>query len=201
MGFIILVIFFIYTLISIVLAVGANNLGRRKGWKWCNWWVVLTFMILILVWDIPISKLYFKKLCADEAGYIVYRKVELPDRYFYDKGDRNESYTKNSPYAYAKGGEVRFDKVTKKFSIDSEFDHKSYMGGRIKKKTTLVSNISTGELLSRADSFFYIGGWVTKAISDPFIVYEGTEECPITESGSSRNIHDKVVEETFILSD
>lgn len=197
MGLIVLIVFAVYTLLSIGLAIGAQYLGKRKGWKWCRWWTVGLVMFLIPTWDVPIGWLYFKHLCNTEAGMFVYKKIELPAEYFLEKGERDESYVIWSPYAYSEGNTINFNKVKNIYNINTVIDHDGFWNGRIKKKTTTIKEKKADNLLSEAISLYFIGGWAAKVGSDPMIIYADTPECP-PPSDHDKYIHDKVVEETFI---
>lgn len=194
MGLIVLGFLLVYILISIALMVGADYLGKRKNWKWCRWWTVGLVMLLIPTWDIPIGWGYFKYLCEAEAGISVYERIELPEEYFLKPGERNKVYQSNSKFAYAKGGELDMEMINESYTLDTELYRDFSMWGNMFKRETIVSN-RKGDVLGKAISYFYRGGWVAA----PFLYdRSGSNVCPENAlPGSPGYIHTDIVRKIF----
>ena len=194
MGLIVLIAFAIYVLLSIGLAVGAQYLGKRKGWKWCRWWTVGLVMLLIPTWDILPGYLYFTYLCNTKAGVFVYEQVELPEEYFLKAGDGDERYQKRSPHAYALGDELNQKKIEEDYRVQYRFDRDYSYWGHLFMNETVILN-SSGKKLGAARSFYYRGGWVFSSL---LMGMAGSHVCPDEGSpGSSEFIHSSIFEKVF----
>ena len=195
MGLIVLIVFAVYVLLSIGLMIAAHFFGKRKNLKWCNWWVIGLVMVLIPTWDILPGRLYFSYLCNTEAGMFIYQTVELPEEYFLKAGDRNARYQSNSKKYYAEGGELNLEQIKENYSIDTEFDKEFSNWGHLFKRETTISEME--DVLGRATSFYYRGGWVTAPLHDN---RAGSHACPegAVPKDSQPSIHSNLADAIFI---
>jgi len=196
MGMAILGIFIIYVVITLVVLAIAVKFSSGKKWKWIAATLIMLTSILIPTWDIPIGRINFNHLCKTQAGQFIYKKISLGDEYFLKAGERDLRYQYDGhPFAYAKGGELKLERVKREYIINTTFDRDYSRWGHIFMRETTISSIQDKKILSRAVSFYYRGGWLVAPLYDN---RAGQNVCPEDGlPGSNHYIHEAIFDKTF----
>lgn len=196
MGIAVLGVFIIYIVITLVVLVIAVKFSTGKKRKWISVLLVVLTSILIPTWDIPIGRINFSHLCKTQAGQFIYKQVPLSDEYFLEQGERNLRYQHDShPFAYAKGGELNLEKVKEEYVINTTFDRDYSRWGHVFMHETTIASMQDKQILSRAVSFYYRGGWLMAPLFDN---RAGQHVCPENGlPGSNQYIHETILDKTF----
>lgn len=196
MGLVLLGVFISYVIITIVVLVIVVKVIPSKKWKWISGIVVVLASVLIPTWDIPIGRINFNHLCETQAGQFIYKQIPLGEEYFLKPGERDLRYQHDShPSAYAKGGELNMGKIKQEYMINTKLDRDYSRWGHIYKWETIISTVQSNEILSRAVSFHYRGGWLGSRL---MFGRAGREVCPENAlPGIKEYIHVTIVNKTF----
>ncbi len=144
---------------------------------------------------IPIGRINLSHLCKTQAGQFIYKQVPLGEEYFLKAGERDLRYFENSKFAYAKGGELNLERVKQDYEINRNCDKEYSRLGYINKRETTITTIQNNEIISRAVSFQYGGGWLTDSLSGGRAIIK---TCPGNgKPGGSRYIHVTIFDNSF----
>jgi len=193
MGIAILGGFIVYIVITLAVLVIAVKYFTGIKRKWVVSSLVILISILIPTWDIPIGRINFNHLCNTQAGQFINKQVSLSDEYFLKAGERNIRYFEHSKFAYAKGGELDLERVKQNYVINSNYDKDYSRWGYIYKLETKIIFIQDKQILGRAVTFFYRGGWLMASFEGG-----GSIDCPDKSLlGSNKDIHETIIDKTF----
>ena len=200
MGILIFGMFVIYVAVTLLLAFLVTIAFPDPKRKRIALLSVIVLSILLLVWDIPVGKINFSRYCESEAGQFILKRVRLGPEYFLKPGEPNKRYFPRDELYYAKGGELNLERVINDYEINSKRENDFSRWGHIRMRKTTIVHKDTSEILSRATSFAYGGGWLMDWISDG---HSGSNVCP-AEAKSSRSrpytIHSNLADLTFYES-
>lgn len=109
--------------------------------------ITLVVFVLLPIWDILPSRLYFEHLCEKEAGIKVLRMVEVDQTYFKPNGLPDDK------------------KLLARFIQSNRWNQDFSSWAHIAKIEWSIQDRETGELLGIATDFTYYGGWVETIIA------------------------------------
>jgi hypothetical protein len=120
--------------------------------------LIVALSAFVLVFLLPfadgiVGHLYFKYLCATQAGVTVYQTVELPAEYWDVNG--NASFVDQRVGRFLLGKEYPIEYASGKYSTMFNIDEAGYQ--RVDRKTRKV--------LGEVKNFRYWGGWLSRTLS------------------------------------
>ena len=145
--------------------------------------LVLGFFYWVLFGRSMLGKREFERLCAAEAGYKVYKSVELPEKYF-DKYGNPDFEISKKPGVLAE--------VTGKYVAIDTFEDVSPQY-TITKRVITYKDYESSEILGVATTFFFGG-----AYSFPVPGHVSGRECPQTISTGERPLMESFRKKLFI---
>lgn len=100
MGLALLLVFLGYYGVAHVVS---RAIGKRTGSQRARYVAIAVFW-LIPTWDILPGWLYFSRICEQEGGQKIFKRVELPDEYFFKPGELDQSRPDQFGHAYVAKG-------------------------------------------------------------------------------------------------
>lgn len=145
--------------------------------------LVLGFFYWVLFGRSMLGKREFERLCAAEAGYKIYKSVELADKYFDKYGNPEFRASKNpgEPSEIAGKYELirKFDDISKPYTIT--------------RRVITIKGTESDEILGVTTTFSFGG-----AYSFPVPGHVSGLECPQTVSTAERPLFDSFLKQIFI---
>jgi hypothetical protein len=126
-------------------------------------------LLLLPIWDVPITSYRFNKLCEEEGGIFVYKRVELGDEFYLKPGELTKKTILRADgggtltLVKANGNELIVDKINENYEVTNETDHDATDWPGTVKFTTTVSE--DGAPLGKAVSFIGGEGWFIRKIN------------------------------------
>lgn len=121
--------------------------------------IVLLIAILIPTADVIAGRVYFSYLCNTKSGQFIYKTVEVGAEYLYKPGDemKHELDESGQHYATAKGGEINREELKRRYGFPFSKKEPYSKVFNIWKRTRVIKDAISGEVLSEPISFNYYG--------------------------------------------
>ena len=131
--------------------------------------VLAIALLLLPVWDIPVTSYRYNKLCEEQGGIFVYQQVGLGDEFYLKAGELTQKQVVASSgdrvlrEVKARGDELRMDKIEERFKISRVFDYEVTDLPETAKEVTTVADgdVILGQMVSINGG----AGWVVRMLN------------------------------------